>query len=250
MRSACRAVPGAFLLLGIVTSAWAGSPADLKAIVDKAVKAVGGEAKLAKFKAATWKTKGTVVINDEIPFAADWTVQGPAHSRIDADVEVNGQSLLVVLITNGDESWIKVGDTTVDRDKDQLAEDRERAYLNWLTALLPLTDKSLKLAPLGELKIDDQLAVGLLVSCKGHRDVNLFFDKKTGRLLKSETRVKDLQSGVERTQEGFYSNYKEMDGAPRPTRVAYKRDNKPYLTLEISDFKLHESVDDNLFAKP
>jgi hypothetical protein len=39
--------------------AWSGEDVDPKAVVAQALKAMGGEAKLAKHKAATWTEKGT-----------------------------------------------------------------------------------------------------------------------------------------------------------------------------------------------
>ena len=49
-----------------------------KEIIDKAIKAAGGEEKLAKFKAHTWAAKGTYYgAGDGMPYTAEYAVQAP-----------------------------------------------------------------------------------------------------------------------------------------------------------------------------
>ena len=79
--------------------------------------------------------------------------------------------------------------------------------------------------------------------------MNLYFDTKTGLLLKSETRVKD-ESGQEMTQESFFTHYKEFDGLKRPAKVVIKRDGKDFLNMDVSEYKLVEKLDDGEFAMP
>jgi hypothetical protein len=123
-------------------------------------------------------------------------------------------------------------------------------YFYRVLTLLPLRDRDYELAPVGELKIGERTAVGIRVSHKGRRDINLFLDKETGRLLKSETRAKDVQAGKEFTQETLYSEYKEVDGVPVAHKFIMNRDGKPFLELEMSDYKAHEKLDDSTFGKP
>jgi hypothetical protein len=241
---------GVGLVLALTGPVRADDQGETRALVDKAIKALGGKDKLARFKAATWKAKGTLYGNEEVSFEAEWTVQGPEKHRIEADAEANGQKFKVFIVLNGDMGWFKLADNSEDLNKDRLTEEKERAYLDWLTTFLPLQDKGLKLSPLGEMKIDDRPAVGLTVSSKDHREVNLYFDKEKGLLLKSETRVKDVDRGVEVGQEILYSDFKEIDGVPRPTKVSYKRDGQRYIEMEISEFKLLEKADDSLFSMP
>ena len=48
------------LVCGFVVAARADEAADTMAIVDKAIKAVGGEEALTKIKAVSWKSKTTI----------------------------------------------------------------------------------------------------------------------------------------------------------------------------------------------
>ena len=41
-------------------------------------------------------------------------------------------------------------------------------------------DKGYELALIGEVKVEDKPAIGVRVSVKGQKDINLFFDKQSG----------------------------------------------------------------------
>ena len=97
---------------------------------------------------------------------------------------------------------------------------KEASYARWAGSLVPLLNKGFQLASLGEIKVDGKLAIGVRVSHKGHRDINLFFDKDKGLLVKSEMTVKDpMAGGKEVTQETLYSDYKEVSGVKRPSNL-------------------------------
>src|SRR5262249_21770538 len=107
------------------------------------------------------------------------------------------------------------------------------------------------LASLGDVKVNDKPAVGIRVSEKGFRDVNLFFDKDKSLLVKIETVVKDqMTGGKEETQEEILSDYKETNGVLQPMELVINRDGKKYVDGEITEFEPKEKIDDAVFAKP
>ena len=57
-------------------------------------------------------------------------------------------------------------------------------------ALMPqrLRDADFQLSPAGEVKVNDRPALGLRVSRKGWPDVNVYFDKESGLVVKAATR--------------------------------------------------------------
>src|SRR5947208_1477821 len=84
-------------------------------------------------------------------------------------------------------------------------------------------------------KVNGKPAVGVRVSHKGHRDINLYFDKDKGLLLKIERTVKDLMAGGKESQEEVsYSDYKEVEGVQQPTKLVIKRDGKDYVDGEAT----------------
>jgi hypothetical protein len=245
----------AFLTCGFVLAASVTARADdgatARALVDKAVQAQGGEAQLAKWPAATAKVKGTFHgLGAAVAFTGEVAVQGPDRQKIDIEAEADGQKFRLVHVLNGDKGWVRFNDDTEEMDKEELAEAQEEAYAEWVTTLVPLKDKAFTLAPAGEVNVEKRPALGVRVSRKGRRDVNLYFDKETGLLVKTESRVKDEQSGQEVTEETLLSDYKEVQGTKQAMKFTVRRDGKPYLEGEITECRLAEKLDDGVFAKP
>jgi outer membrane lipoprotein-sorting protein len=227
--------------------------AETRAIIDKAIKAMGGKEKLAKEKAATFKAKGKYYgMGAAIDYTGDFAVQPPDKLRFQMDFEVNGMKINFTFVFDGKKGWTKINDKTTAMDKEALAEAREDMYAGRVEALIPLVKaKGYELSPVGEVKVGDHDAVGIRVSHKGHRDINLFFDKKTGLLLKSERTIKDqMMGGKEMSQERLLSDYKEVDGVKRAMKVVIKRDGKKFVVSEISDLETKEKIDDSEFGKP
>jgi hypothetical protein len=121
-----------------------------------------------------------------------------------------------------------------------------------VTRLLALKDKDYKLSSVGEVKVGVRPAVGVHVSKKGHRDVNLFFDKDKGHLVKSEYVIKDIKGGgdMEISQATFYTDYKEFQGTRQPTRLTIERDGKKFTETQITEFQFFEKLDDSTFDRP
>jgi hypothetical protein len=241
------------LTLAAAAGARADEKADTRAVIDKAIKATGGVEKLAATKAATFNAKGKVYgMGDGIDFTGEWAVQPPDKIRLQMEFEVNSMKFTFLLVYDGKKGWTKINDATTEMNEDALAEAKEDVYANRVVTLAPLVkEKGFELSPLGEIKVEGREAVGVRVSHKDHRDVNLFFDKKTGLLLKNERTIKDqMAGGKEKTQETLYDNYKEVGGVQRPMKLAVKRDGEKHVEMELSEFETKDALDDSLFAKP
>lgn len=245
------------LVLALAALGRADDAADAKAVVEKAIKARGGADNLAKYKADVLKIKGAVHVSGlDIDFTGEISFQQPDKSRTVIEGTVMGTNFKSTRVVNGDKGWIDdlLGAARQQRDmsKEELAEERESQNANSIARLAVLTDKAYTLSTVGESKVGDKEAVGILVKRKGYRDVSLFFDKKTHLLLKSETRVKDPQGGgdTEFTQEAFYDDYKKVGDLQVAHKLTIKRDGKAFLESETTEFKPEEKLDDGLFAKP
>lgn len=237
------------LALALGGSLRAEGKADAQAIIDKAIKAAGGETNLAKFKAMTWKDKGTFHgLGMPLPYTGVMAVQWPDQSREAIDSEAMGQKFIMVMVVNRDKGWLKINDMLMELDKDKLAEQKEDLHASYVSTLLPLKDKAYTLTALGASKLGDQAVLGVKVSSKGHRNVQLYFDKETGLLAKSANIVKE--EGKEINQEAFYSAYKEVAGVKQPIKIKINRDGKLYVEAENSDIKPADKLDDTVFAKP
>lgn len=216
-----------------------------RAVIDKAIQAAGGAEKLKKFAGHTFQEKGTYYgMGAGLPYTANVAVQRPGKIRLEVlDI--------FTIIVNGDKGWVKSGGQVMDMEADQLKAQQEDLYAGEVTSLAVLQDKAYTLAPLGESKVGDKPAVGVKVTHKGRQDVNLFFDKATHLLLKSEYNVHSREhGGKEVGQEVLYSDYKDVDGIQHATKYVINRDGKKFVESEVTDVKNVEKVDDKEFAKP
>jgi outer membrane lipoprotein-sorting protein len=226
--------------------------AAVRALVDKAIKAHGGADNLAKVKAVILKGKGKVhVMDNDYEYTSTISIQHPDKIRFEMSFEVMGMAFTFLQVFDGAKGWVKLNDKTTEMGKEAATEAREQMHARQVTSLLPLRGKEYKLGTLGEAKVQDKEAVGVLVSRKDFRDVSLWFDKKTGLLLKSETRAKDLQvDNNEYASETYYSDYKEKDGVQHAMKITIKRDGKAYVEAEATEIEVKDKLDAATFAKP
>lgn len=225
---------------------------EVKPILDKAIQAAGGEANLKKFPALVLKGKGKFIQKGmEIPFTAEWYTQGIDQGRTITEYTIMNNKTTEIRVVNKDKGWVKDNQqAAVAMDKDDLTEEQESLYFNYITTLAPLKGKEYKLSALAEEKIDGKPAVGMLVANKQHRDVKLYFDKESGLLVKSERKVKDPDTGKENTEEVLFSNYKEVSGIKIATRFTVKTAGKTSAEAEMTDIKPTDKLDAKLFEKP
>jgi hypothetical protein len=241
----------ALLAAAPLAQANGGGDDSAQAIVAKAIKAHGGEEKLSQWKAVTLKGAGTIhIAGESFKFDAVWSLQGTTQQKFAVDVTINGMLIKVTKVVNGDKGWQKVGDgQATPLTKDEVADEKHGMYANHLQQLVPLKHKMFTLAPLGEVKVNDKDAVGVSVSCKGHTDVSLYFDKKTHLLVKAETRIKD--QGNEINEETFFSEYKAVDGIMQPFKLLIMRDGKKFVEGDLTEIQIHtQKLDDSIFGPP
>jgi len=219
-------------------------------IVTKAIEAHGGEAELKKLENSSVKSKGTVqAMGLEIAFTGEAMRAGADRRRMDLEMEVMNQKIRLLSIFDKDKGWVKINDMVVDLDKDKIEEATEQGHVQEVTGLLPLKSKDYSLSVVGDDKVGDAAVTVIRVERKGHRDVSLSFDKKTLLLLKSETRVKDDQTGQEVTQETFFTDYNDK-GLRQAKKVTLKRDGKVFVEAEVTELNVDQKFDDSTFAKP
>jgi hypothetical protein len=224
--------------------------AECKPILEKAIKAMGGAAKLDKLKAGTWKAKTTGNDNGkEISILSEGTWQGRDQIKMDAHLEAGGMARKATLVFNSDSGWIKHEDKADEAPKELLQFMKNFAFALRIPQLLTqLQDKEFQLSPLGEMKIDNVEAVGFKVAHKNYKDVSVFFDKKEGVPIKTEIILTDPQS-KELTIECLFSDYKEFEGVKLPGKITLHVEGKEFVS-EMGEIKPVDKMDDSVFGKP
>ena len=125
---------------------------------------------------------------------------------------------------------------------------REEIYILWLETLTPLQKDGFDLAPLPEIKVNGQPAVGVKVSSKGHADAKLYFDTHTHLLVKVERTAED--AGLKLDKEYLLATTRSS------TASSCRRTSSRFWTarkaseLTSASYKFPSKPDDSLFAKP
>jgi hypothetical protein len=243
---------GALLISVLVSGSVRADEQQAKAILDKAIQALGGEPKLAKAaEAATWKAKGKISLGgNESEFTGQSTIKGLDHYRSEFEGDFGGNQVKGVTVLAGDKGWRKFGDQNMEMDADAVANEKRSIYLQVIPAtIVPLKAKGFKLETAGEEKVADKPALILKVTAPDGKDFKLSFDKQSGLPVKLVAVVAGFM-GDEFTQETTMADYKDFDGIKKATKVESKRDGERFVEVEILEFKTLEKVEASTFAEP
>lgn len=221
-----------------------GDAKDARPIVEKAIQATGGVENLKKHQASTFKEKGTYYgMGEGVPYTASYAMQWPDKFRM----EVTG---VFAMVLNGDKGWIKMGDQTREMSKEEVAQHQDGYKAGWIASLLPLQDKAFKLTLLGATEVEKQPAVGVQVKRPNYPEVKLYFDNKSGLLVKSEFEAYAQELKKRIHQEMYFQDYKLVEGIQTPTHMILKREGKVFVDAHVSDYKAHSQLDPKLFSMP
>ncbi len=220
---------------------------EVKSILDKAMKAMGGEEKLGKVEAFSWKSNGVVVFNgNENESKNDVTVKGLDHYRR----EFGNDQFHGMVVVSGEKGWRKFGDNSNNLEGDNLANEKRGIYLHVIPiTLVPLRDKGFKVEAAGEEKVGNKPAAILKITGPDGKDFTLSFDKESGLPVKQVARVVGFQ-GQEHNQETTFADYKEFDGIKKATKIEVKRDGEKFQTFDLTEFKVLDKVEPEAFTEP
>jgi hypothetical protein len=220
---------------------------DAKEVIDKAIKAVGGEEKLAKIQAFSVKAKGTITFGgNENDITSTQVAKGLDHYRR----ESQSDQFHLVWVVAGDKGWRKFNDDAQEFDGEALAREKRNVYLYVVpVTLVAVKGKGFACAPADEQKVGDKPAVGVKITGPDGKDFTMYFDKESGLPVKLVATVAGFQ-GDEVNQETTYADYKEMDGIKKATKIVVTRNGEPFQNLEVTEFKVLEKVEPDTFTEP
>lgn len=241
----------AVLIVGTNAPARPDGDKDSAAVLDKAIKALGGAEKFGKTPAYQLKGKGTINFGgNESSFTNQSTVQGLDRFRSEFEADFGGNKVHGLTVVSGAKGWRKFGEQGQELAGDMLANEKRNVYLQVIPAtLVALKGEGFKLAPAGEEKVNDKPAVGLKVTGPEGKDFTIYFDKESGLPVKLAAKVSGFM-GEDATQETTYAEYKDFGGVKKATKLVTKRDGEPFLKLEVTEFKLLDKVAPETFAEP
>jgi hypothetical protein len=246
MRTTWSAIMAAAMFAGAVASARAADQTTAAEVVERAIKAQGGDEALVRSRTLSRTGAGTMSLSGAtLPFTEETTMALPDRIRITVDIEKGAR---VTLIVNGDKGWQASGGAVLELGKERLDEVREESNVLWLATLTPLLKEPYTLTPLPDGSVDGSPTSGVKASAKGHTDVSLYFDKRTNLLVKIQRRARE--SGVTLNKTYLFSDYKDVDGVKLPVREVQLLEGKKFIERTSANYKLLSRVDDTTFAKP
>lgn len=225
--------------------------AELLALLDKSIKACGGEAKVAKLRALSWKGTSPKALNGELTLNHEGSFHGWDLFRMDTVIETNGGNRTFLLVLTNGKGWIMPpGGKANDLPPKVAAPAIDYFYTLRVAQMLPaLKGQEFELSHLGELKVEERAALGIRVSRKGRPDVSLFLDKESFLPLKTASRFPD-QQGQEKDLEVLFSDYKDFDGLKHFTTFTFRREDSKDVRTELSEVRPEGELDPDRFAKP
>src|SRR5262249_58103866 len=122
----CASLAALILSVSSLLPSFAADADAVKSLLDKSIKASGGEANLAKFPAATWKGKGQVrTLTGMAACEGEWAVRLPDRLRAKLTIGEGDKAYQQVRVLNGERGWLRRNDdNAVTLDADSLAVDQ------------------------------------------------------------------------------------------------------------------------------
>jgi hypothetical protein len=212
------------LVLAFVLGGAGLAPADdnPRALVEKAVQALGGEPLLARRAAKHARYKGAFV---GLPggAAAGVDVTGemwaqPGSRRLSLVVALPGQGTTMTRVVHDGKGWEDDDGTLRELDADDMKEAMVLDHVERVLTLVPLLkDQEFTLEALGKSKVDGAELLGVKVSAAGHPEVALYFDPATGYPKRVE--YPEKTKTLTRKMAVIFDDYQEIQPAAAEERA-------------------------------
>jgi hypothetical protein len=237
----------ALLIVALLTVAGParGSEKEAKEILQRAIKAHGGERTLTKAAQLRRRDVGTQTLpSGLVKFTIELVRSLPDRFRLTAEVG----RIKTTIVFNGDKAWQSDGGPAVEQQQAHVQELREEAYVDWIITLVPLTRTGFTLSTLPKTKVGGEAAVGIKVVRKGSPEVRLYFLESSGLLARAEREAREV--GLKVDKEYLYSAYKEFDGVKLPTKQVVLINGRKFTEFTSSDVSFPARLPEKTFAKP
>jgi HEAT repeat protein len=189
-------------------------PADNpRALVERAVKALGGLDRITQVKAVHRQARAFYT-QDKETITSEVFSQSPDRVKIIQRTKDPDNPETRILALTGDKGWISMGGFVQDIDPQMLARLKRARHADrvaGLVALLRDKEKRYTLSALGETEIRGKPALCVKVTSQGQPDISLYFDKASGFLVKTVQRVADPLTNRDGLDEWYYSDYRLLD---------------------------------------
>jgi RNA polymerase sigma factor (sigma-70 family) len=225
---------------------------ELKALIERVMKAHGGAAKLAEHPVIRMKIEGKVVAADQnAPFDLVQTYRLPDLYRSEMTVERQGVKTTSIAVLNKDEGWLRLTNGDIQGLNDVgIATTWNSVYNQGVGLVALLNDKRYEVSLLGPTKVRDKEAIGVLVKPQGQGDIKLYFDKASGLLVSEIHMMKPFGAANDSLQQAFFSDYRQKDGISYPQQMDLYFDGMKTIEARVTEVGFSKKVDDKQFTQP
>src|SRR5262245_61746509 len=174
--------------LGLIFAAAAVADETPRQLIERAIAAHGGNDKLSRARAERLKLKGTMHVGaSSVPFTSDQAIQLPDRYRSAVRLTQWMDVHTVVHTLDGDKAAIFVDGRSMPVGASHRAQLLQTVQLHQVMKLVPLvSDPRFAFFAQGRFSLDGRPVVGVRVVGKLQRDLTLYFDEQTARLVKTE----------------------------------------------------------------
>jgi len=216
-------------------------------LLDRAIKAAGGESALREYRGLEWTGLGVVHIpNRHITIRGTWKIQPPDSAVVSTYDTTRGPGTLRYLIIAGPQGWTRRDTTFTPLPEDILAEEQHQYYLYWLLRLVPLKEKGVRLHAVFP---DSAGHAGFRVERAGRLPVIMYFDS-TGAVVRMLTKFALPGPVAGDNQAISLSGSTVSNGVRWFRRMEILRAGKPYIDLDVDSLAMKRSIKDPLLAGP
>ncbi len=236
-------------------------------VVDRAVRASGGETALARLQKVAWRgtvrssAQGSLTIGGTANGLDRWIAYGTVQVREPGDDAVL-MTFKILALSDPSEAFVgflKVGqpDPRAEPPFRAMKEEIRKAIhapglrqdlyaIRAAQVLLSLREAGVALSPAGDTLIDGRAATGVTVAGKGRPAWRLYFDQVTGLPVKCVIPVREDSEKPPVTHELFFGNFRAFAGVRTFGRVSCKRDGKEWFEIDLTQLTPQEALEDRL----
>jgi hypothetical protein len=214
-------------------------PDAAKALLDKAVAAKGGLAKLQGIK--TVRAEGTMTaqsVGGPVPFAMVTSIEYPDRYRVDADMP-GGK---VAQVYADGRYWIQDARGISEIPPEARGPIQSSVQRDLVRVLVKAATGKLVAR---EIDSDDPLLAAIEITGDGMSPLSLFINRDTGLIEKAR-----YQSEPEGRAEESYSDYRTVNGVKFAFHTVVRRGGLPPIERDVKTIRYNVPLPPGLFTKP
>lgn len=214
----------------------------------RAISAHGGLVALEATHALVWHGHAVVHANGtDVAIEGDWRVTPPDSARATTWVQAQGPSSARALVLAGSDSYVER-----DGKKEPMAaafaeHERGQFYLYEVLRLVSIAGERTVRQSIGP---DSAGNPGIRVRQPGRRDVEIYFDRESARLVHLRNRTNDPETGRAVVQDVWLRGTMEARGVRWPREIRIRWDDQPYFDLTIDRFDVEAMAQPALAVAP